>query len=89
MLVRNRVGAGLTRSTISLMLPSLFSVKVKVNNFRVVVSPCGADRTSMASYWMENPTDKDGLLKRAYCFRCGIVALVFARATSLISRAAG
>ncbi len=35
----------------------------QVNNVRMVVSPCGASRaTSMASSWMDNPTDKDRLL---------------------------
>ncbi len=55
-LVGNRFGVSLTRSAIRPLLPSLFPVKE---------APCGVDRaTSMASPWMENPTDKDRLLPK-------------------------
>ncbi len=40
-----------------------FPLREQVNNLRMVVTPCGADRTtSMASFLLENPTDKDRLL---------------------------
>ncbi len=65
MLVGNPVGVGLTQSVISSLSLSLSPVKELVNNVCMVVSPCGADRaTSMASSWMENPTDKDRLLPK-------------------------
>ncbi len=60
MLVGNRVDVGLTRSTIEPMLPSLFTVN---GGDELRPRGSGADRAiSMASCWMENPTDKDGLL---------------------------
>ncbi len=38
-------------------------LREQVNDVRMVVSPCGADReTSMASSWMENPTYQDEIL---------------------------
>ncbi len=51
------IGVGLTRSTISSLIPLSFPVK-GASKWRPHGS--GADRaTSMASSWIENPTDKD------------------------------
>ncbi len=60
MLLGNRIGVGLTPSTISPTIPSLFLVKGAMKE-----RPYSSDAdqaTFTASSWMENPTNKDGLL---------------------------
>ncbi len=57
---RDRVGVGLTRSTIRPLLPCLFLVK-GASKYR----PHGTSEpqaTSTASSWVGHHTDKDGLL---------------------------
>ncbi len=64
LLVGNRVGVGLTRSTVRHLLPTLFPVRGASNSVHEVVSPLwrGSGTTPMSSSWMENPNDKDRLL---------------------------
>ncbi len=60
MLVGNRIGGGLTQSTMNPMLPSLIPVKGQVNNVRKVVSPLWRGLGNTHGFALDGQSSRQG-----------------------------